>query len=756
MASSQSSILKRTVSREIFDNLSRLWQKTAKVAGHQALFVSDDVLLLEEEKLEQECFRLLICQQVNALLLGNPVISEEDIEQVNSGAYEISITFDSKEIANFLEQLSEHITHNEILKGRLQTANLPPPRLQANLQKQFILQLLEILAIDNFKSSSSEIAYPHFSLQPTEKVLHHRLEQERILNQVTFQISQNLDLLEIVQMTIDQVQGLIEVDRLVIYQLDVASESGDKLVDAVTYESRATEEIPSILHFQDETCFRSVPQCRDKYRQGFSLTIENVAQDPRLSPCLRLLMERLQVKAKLVTPIIVQGQIWGLLIAHQCISQRQWKENETKFLCYIAEYLAIAIYQTQSYQQLQEQKNLLEQEINQKVQELNDALLAAQAANQSKSEFLGTMSHELRTPLTCIIGLSSTLLHWSLNNKNFSLPIEKQRQYLQTIQENGKQLLKLINDILDFSQVEAGRILLDVKEFSLHKLTRIVLQSLQENAGQKDINLELDFRVEVKNDIFCADQKRVQQILSHLLDNAIKFTPTEGKVILRVWSENSQTIFQVEDTGIGISEYQLPLLFKKFQQLEKSIQRTYGGAGLGLALTKQLIELHQGSIEVKSIPGKGSLFTVRLPNQPLNYTKTNQLLTNSTLSSSKVKTIVLIEQNEEIATLICELLTAANHQVVWLIDSSTAINQIELLQPIIVILDHQFPGIKIPHISQTLKQIQTTKDIKMLVLSNKMTPTDWQYLLKNGVDTYLLKPVQPTELLEKVNALLSN
>ena len=752
MFSAQALILCRTLPQETFEQLCNLWQNMVEVARKEAFFVSEEDLLPEKSASgnhsRRERFRVLLSPGFSALLLGKPRAADS--------SYQVSLTFDSQAIADFLNQRSEKLPNYSALRDRWQKVTSTQLASHGNLQSQFTLQVLEILAPENPSFPPPAIAYPRFSRYPSpEEVLRDRLEQERILNQVTHQINQNLDWLAIVKMTIEQVRQLLQVDRLVVYQLNVELQSQKigskerKLVDVVTYEALASEKIPSILHFQDETCFAGIPECRDKYRRGFTLAINDLDTDASLSTCLRLLMQRLQVRAKIVAPIIVQGKLWGFLIAHQCLAPRQWKTSEIKFLLHIAQYLAIAIYQAESYQQLQEQKNILEQQVNKRAQELRDALLAAQAAHQSKSEFIGNMSHELRTPLTCIIGLSATLLHWSAENA--SLPIDKQRQYLKTVQESGKRLLELINDILDFSQVEAGKSLLKISEFSLRRLSRLIMQSLQEEANRKQINLELDFRVDQVGDRFCADRERMQQILLNLLDNAIKFTPAGGTVILRVWRETNQAVFQVEDNGIGICEHQFPLLFEKFQQLEKSRQRTHGGAGLGLALTKQLIELHQGTIEVESTPGKGSLFTVWLPNQP-KLSRTT--LTSAVVSglSSPGGTIVLLEKDEEVATLICELLTAADYQVVWLIDSSTAIKQIELLQPATAILDQQLPDVC--EISQILKRLKTTKSVKVLVLSNQITATDWQQLSLHGVDDYLLKPLQPALLLQKVRTLM--
>ncbi|MBD0314973.1 MAG: GAF domain-containing protein, partial [Microcoleus sp. T3-bin5] len=338
-----------------------------------------------------------------------------------------------------------------------------------------------------------------------------------------------------------------------------------------------------------------------------AIAIDDVETAYATSAYLLELLRKTQVRAKLVAPIIVQNDLWGLLIAHQCFEPRQWKDTEKTFLKQIAEHLTVAIYQAQLYAQLQQQKNTLEQRVIEQTQELRDMLQAAQAASRAKSEFLAAMSHELRTPLTCVIGMSATLLRWSFGQQGAkAVPLAKQRRYLKTIQDSGEHLLELINDILDLSQVEAGKAILNISEFSLSQLTHQILRTLQEKAFRQKISLEMEFQIpsqndsgaRLKEDRFYADQRRVRQILFNLLGNAIKFTPAGGKVILRVWREHNLAVFQIEDTGIGIADDQIPLLFEKFQQLETTYQRNYEGTGLGLALTKQLVELHGGRIEV--------------------------------------------------------------------------------------------------------------------------------------------------------------
>ena len=758
MSNPSSLILKRTVSSKIFEELRCLWSATANIAGEKVSLVTEVSLLsLKEvkennskEDKEKEKFSILIGSMFLALLVGK-------YEQ-NSTDYQIEISFDAEVVNNYLTELALQYNNGRDLDEYLRyhrSVKLPNNLIFFN---QFIQKIVNILT-----QQESDRYHLPLVAEPLKNILHYQAEQQRILNQVKIQIDRHLDLLEIVQMTIEQVRSLLELDRLVIYQMDVPIESTDsedseyistKLVDTVTYESRAAEDVPSILYFHDETCFSLSMKCRDKYSRGASLAVNDIEKYPEFSSCLKYLMRRLQIRAKLVTPIIVQNELWGFLIAHQCFAPRQWNNTQIKFMGQIAEYLAIAIYQNQSYQQLQKQTEQLEEQVKTRAQQLKDALIAAQAANQSKHEFIGNMSHELRTPLTCVIGLSGTLLHWSLAADRLALPPEKQQKYLKTIHDSGKHLLSLINNIIEFSEVESGKFLLNITEFSLQDLARSALQIVQEEAHKQQINLNLYFQVNSQEDKFCADRQRLQEILINLLSNGIKFTPAGGKTTLRIWREHHQVIFEVEDTGIGISQQQLPLLFETFQQLEHPLQRNYGGTGLGLALTKQLIELHGGTIEVESAVGEGSIFTVCLPSQSIIKPKSEHKVNVDRDNSNYKKTIILVSQQEENSTTICQLLTAAEYQVVWLIDSSTAIEQIKLLEPQIVILDSNLSEIDIINISQELQKLRLAKVIKLILFSFQITEKEWQYFSSIGIDDYLLQSMHPNNLLEKIETML--
>ena len=591
-----------------------------------------------------------------------------------------------------------------------------------------------------------------------KQLLHYQIEQRCIIDSIKFNISKNLELSSIFQTTIERVRNFLEVDRLFVYRLNTEAESFETYnqnifkENRVIYEAKSSTDISSIFNIRHPNYDFYLKKCWAKYRQGFTFAINDI-EEANLTGESERLMNLLNVKAKLVVPINLREKLWGLLIAHQCDHTRVWHYNETRFLRQIAEYLAIAVYRHQSYDELQTQKKFLEKQVRSQAQQIKDALIAAKVASQSKHKFIGTVSHELRTPLTKVIGLSGTLLHWTSQEGSSSLPIKKQQQYLKTIQESGKHLLKLINNIIEFSEVESGKHLLDYRPINLQDFCQTIIQSLQTTADDLDLELALDFQLAADFSHFDGDPVRIQEIILNLLDNALKFTPAGGAICLKVWQEQKQLIFEIDDTGIGISEQKIPLLFEAFEPIENFRQRVYDGAGLGLALTKHLVELHGGNIEVESTLGKGSTFRVYLPVvKETAISKSN--LDNAEKEIVKPpKKVVLISQDEGIALTICQLLNAFNYQVVWLIDAITAISQIDFLEPQIVILDRDNLRIEIPDVTDAIKAIETIEATKIILLYSQMKSETWNFLRENGVDARLDKAENLSLLLEKIEAL---
>jgi signal transduction histidine kinase len=241
-------------------------------------------------------------------------------------------------------------------------------------------------------------------------------------------------------------------------------------------------------------------------------------------------------------------------------------------------------------------------------QELQDANSQLAEASQHKSEFLANMSHELRTPLNAIIGFSEVLLERMFGELN-----EKQAEYQQDILSSGQHLLSLINDILDLSKVEAGQMELEVESFSLRAALENGLTIVKERASRHGICLNLE--IEPGLDTIEADERKVKQVLFNLLSNAVKFTPDGGRIIVRARRTAGTVEVAVQDSGIGIAAEDLGRVFDEFRQVGQGAAKSEG-TGLGLALTKRLVELHGGQIWVESEVGLGSTFTFTLPLRP--------------------------------------------------------------------------------------------------------------------------------------------
>ncbi len=237
--------------------------------------------------------------------------------------------------------------------------------------------------------------------------------------------------------------------------------------------------------------------------------------------------------------------------------------------------------------------------------ELQAAMEKAEAASRAKSEFLANMSHELRTPLNAIIGFSEELA----DAENIeTLAKEEIPEFAGYIYQAGHRLLTLVNNLLDLSKAEAGRLTLEKESFSLKDAYTAIEPILKQQAEVKGLFL----RFQGDGAVVFADQQRISQVITNLVGNAIKFTE-HGGVTVRISEVENEIRVSVTDTGIGISEEDLPIIFEKFRQADGSSSHQGGGTGLGLAISKNIVEMHGGKIRVESEPENGSTFSFSLP-----------------------------------------------------------------------------------------------------------------------------------------------
>jgi CheY-like chemotaxis protein/nitrogen-specific signal transduction histidine kinase len=297
-------------------------------------------------------------------------------------------------------------------------------------------------------------------------------------------------------------------------------------------------------------------------------------------------------------------------------------------------------------------------------------------ASRHKSEFLASMSHELRTPLNAVIGFSDVLLERMFGELN-----ERQDEYLRDIRSSGHHLLELINEILDLSKVEAGRMELDLGSVSLADAIDHGLAMVRERAAKHGISLRRDIAGDIG--MVWADELKLRQVLLNLLTNAVKFTPDGGSVAIAARVTDGEVEVSVTDTGIGIAEAERERIFEAFQRGGRTAPTGAEGTGLGLTLTRQIVELHGGRIWMTSTPGAGSTFAFALP----RHVGRRAAPGGRPRTTRPPGTVVVIEDDRRSADLLTLYLEGAGYAVMVAADGVDGLELVRRVEPVAVVLD---------------------------------------------------------------------
>ncbi|MDM8535391.1 response regulator [Desulfobacterales bacterium HSG17] len=446
------------------------------------------------------------------------------------------------------------------------------------------------------------------------------------------------------------------------------------------------------------------------------------------------------VRAVIFVPVFVADKLWGIMGFDECKKNRFWTGPEIDALKTAANNIGAAIRRWETEKELQAAKEKSEQ------------------ANRSKSEFLANMSHEIRTPMNAILGFSEIL--------NNLIKDKQQKDYLANIISSGKSLLSLINDILDLSKVEAGKLEIEYSSIKISNIFNEIKHMFAQKVKEKNIELIIETDENMPQQII-SDEVRVRQILINLVGNAVKFTESgyikikssvqyssgNGENIDQNIDQKINMIFSVEDTGIGIPANQKKAIFDAFGQQQGQSHAKYGGTGLGLTITKRLVEMLGGSISVSSEMGKGSRFDIEIKNIKIapvpKFLKKKDTVCENSVIFEKKTVILSVDDMELNRRIIRDYLETYNFIIIEAGNGKEAVEMANLQKPDIILMDLRMP---VMDGFEALKIISNNPELKdtpvIIVTASGMKATEDR--IKNLGYSFLLKPVQKSDLIKKL------
>jgi signal transduction histidine kinase len=550
----------------------------------------------------------------------------------------------------------------------------------------------------------------------------------------------NVQLMRDLARKVDQLEALAEVGRAVSSSLDIDEVLATIIRHAV--ELSGTDG-GSLMEFDEQTelfgvrtAYGTSPDVLEALRAtrihraetlvGRAATARSVMQVPDLAdvaldPHLRVLAEA-GWRSLLAIPMLRADRVVGAFVVRRK-RPGGFSQDTCDVLSAFASQSAVAIHNARLHQQLGRQG------------------IELAHASRLKSEFLASMSHELRTPLNAVIGFSEVLLERMFGDLN-----DRQEEYLNDILGSGRHLLALLNDVLDLSKVEAGRMELEPTTLRVRETLLDSLAMVRERSTRHEITMHLDVADGV--DVIVADELRVKQVMLNLLSNAVKFTPDGGRVDVSAWVDGPDLVITVADDGIGIAEADQERIFDAFQQGTRAAPQTEG-TGLGLTLTRRIVELHGGRIWVSSAPGRGSTFGVALPRHGVVTGAGSDRWAGEDADGGG-PLVVVVEDDTNAGELLRLHLRAGGLHPVLTRTGEEGLALVRTARPAAVVLDIQLPGMDGWQVLEAMQADAATQDIPVVVVS---VLADRGRGLSLGAADYLVKPVPRARLLHAFERL---
>ena len=461
-------------------------------------------------------------------------------------------------------------------------------------------------------------------------------------------------------------------------------------------------------------------------------------------------LENLKIKSVDACCLEVRGDALGAIVIGYRREATISRHDLTRFeeFCQGA---AVAIANARTQERLQEHTEHLEELVENRTAALAIQSAKAEEANQAKSRFLANMSHELRTPLTAIVGYSSVLMDGVFGELN-----EKQHDALHAVVRSSDHLKKLIDDVLNLARIESGKEEVNPESVSVRDLLQQTHKLMYQQAIEKDVKLRsLEIDDSILDGYIHADPKHVHQILINLLSNAVKYTPKGGSVSLNAEILVDKIRISIQDTGVGIPPVKLKKLFERFERGDDTYSREQVGTGIGLNLTRHLVELNGGRIGVESEMGKGSEFWILMPitNKEAAHIEERQEGPQVSVRLDGL-TALVVDDNRDTCQVLQHVLKAAGAEAVAANSVREGIDLLDSKVPDIVLTDLAIPGesglVLIEHIRGSEDEVAS---LPIIVLSACAFQSDQEAAMNAGASIFIPKPFRPSEIVQTVRQL---